>query len=63
MSKKRKKPEQIIITEKSKEYFEVWKLLSNAHEEHEFDSIRKRLNEMWANLLPEDKKCFHHLSK
>lgn len=60
MSKKRKK--DIVtapLSDNTTEYYRLWVLLQNAHEEKEFDVIRKQMNEQWIKMSAIDKKDFH----
>jgi hypothetical protein len=64
MSKKKSKQiSEIETTEISLQYFQNWKLLSEAREEKEFDEIRKILNNIWSQMNEKDKRCFKNLTK
>lgn len=63
MTKKTKKIHSpLVTTELCSAYLNLLNILNNCHEEYEFDSIRKQMNELWSQMSVEDKRCFGQLS-
>jgi hypothetical protein len=58
MTKKKKSAEPIVISENAQRYFDLWYALNMSHEELEFDSYRKDMNELWNIMSNQDKRDF-----
>lgn len=60
MSKRKKKTlsTPVVYSDISQKYFNLWVNLSNCHDEPEFDSVRKQMNEVWTQMNKQDKKDF-----
>lgn len=62
MSKKKKHVVQEAITDKAKEYYDLWVLLNHSSEEKIIDSIRKDMSALWSTMDSGDIRDFHRES-